>query len=494
MFYHSTRAKSELVTSKQAIISGIAPDGGLFISDELFSRPLDMQAALTWSFKDAAYEVLSRLLDDYSDSELAAAIEAAYGDQWDDKNITPVSDLGTFKLLELYHGPTCAFKDVALQILPHLMKYARTDDTNIMVVTATSGDTGKAALEGFANVEGAGVCVFYPHGKVSDIQRLQMVTQLGDNVAVAAIEGIFDDCQSAVKALFADEATKAHLAENNIRLSSANSINIGRLAPQVSYYIYAYAELVRTGAIHLGDKVDFCVPTGNFGDILAGYFAKHLGVPIEKLIVASNENNVLTDFFQTGTYDRKREFHTTISPSMDILISSNLERLLYLESDGDTELVSKLMQDLRDVGAYTIDDALLARLRATFEAAYATDQETKATIEKTWQETGRLIDPHTAVAVTVAGHLRENSDSTRTMVILSTASPYKFSADVLRALEVDCSGMNGFACMDALEHLSKTEAPKQLSSLRAARELHKAVCGPDKIAQFVSGASARIFL
>ena len=360
--YHSTRSSDHTVLAKQAILQGIAPDGGLYIQDSIGEKPLDLAKVCAQGFKATAFDVLSALLDDYSAEELTRCIEGAYGSQWDTQAITPVSAIGEDWLLELFHGPTSAFKDVALQMLPRLMSVAREDadiasavdaegaagvaataGKSIMIVTATSGDTGKAALEGFKDVPGMGITVFYPEGKVSDIQRLQMVTQKGSNVAVCAVKGNFDDAQNAAKAIFANKELAHELAGKGTVLSSANSINIGRLAPQVTYYFDAYAQLVAKGTIAQGQKVTFCVPTGNFGDVLAGYFAKEMGLPVERLIVASNSNKVLTDFLETGVYDRRRAFEKTISPSMDILVSSNLERLLYLASGKDTELVSYLM-------------------------------------------------------------------------------------------------------------------------------------------------------
>ena len=491
-FYHSTRSAANSVTSKQAILSGIAPDGGLYVSDELGDRTLSLETVCSQNYHDTARLVLGTLLDDYTTDELARCVEAAYGSQWDAPGICPVTPLGTDWLLELYHGPTCAFKDVALQMLPQLMGVARgTDGEKIMIVTATSGDTGKAALDGFAGVEGMGVTVFYPAGKVSDIQRLQMVTQLGGNVAVCAVNGTFDDCQGQVKRVFADRELAQRLAEDGVVLSSANSINVGRLAPQVTYYFDAYAQLVRREAIRPGDEVTFCVPTGNFGDVLAGYYAKRMGLPVRRLIVASNANDVLTDFLTTGTYDRRRDFHKTISPSMDILVSSNLERLLYFASDGDCELVSTLMVELAEKGVYTVPDRVMDQIRSLFSCGSATDEDTRRTILDTWRELDVLIDPHTAVAKHVLNEVP--SDGTE-RVCLSTASPYKFCSDVLGALGVTTDGMNDFACMDALEQRTSTVAPPQLSGLRAGDVLHDDVCDRERMGAFVESACARVFL
>ena len=491
-FYHSTRSAGNSVTSKQAILAGIAPDGGLYVSDGLDEARVDLATACSQGFRETARLVLGTLLPDYSADELAACVDGAYGPQWDSEAVCPVTPLGTDWMLELYHGPTCAFKDVALQMLPRLMSVARAGDGHkVMIVTATSGDTGKAALDGFAGVEGTGVTVFYPHGKVSDIQRLQMVTQLGGNVAVCAVRGTFDDCQGEVKRIFSDRALAGRLAERGVVLSSANSINVGRLAPQVTYYFDAYAQLARRGAIRMGDEVTFCVPTGNFGDVLAGYYAKRLGLPVRRLVVASNANDVLTDFLTTGTYDRRREFHKTISPSMDILVSSNLERLLYFASDGDCELVASLMAELAEKGAYTVPARVMDEIGGLFSCGRASDDDTRRTILDTWRELDVLIDPHTAVAKHVLDGVP--GDGTE-RVCLSTASPYKFCSDVLAALGEVTDGMNDFACMDALERLTGTVAPAQLSGLRAGEVVHDDVCDREHMAGFVESACARVFL
>lgn len=491
MLYHSTRNGSNPVTSKQAILQGIAPDGGLYVSDGLGQARVDLPSVCQEGYQATARRVLSTLLTDYTEDEIASCVAGAYGDNFDSPLVTPLSPVGKDWLLELYHGPTCAFKDVALQMLPRLMSVARgSDGRHVMIVTATSGDTGKAALEGFADVEGTGVTVFYPAGKVSDIQRLQMVTQRGSNVAVCGIRGNFDDAQTEVKHIFADRELAQRLAQKNTVLSSANSINVGRLVPQVTYYFYAYARLVAAGAIAQGDAIDFCVPTGNFGDVLAGYYAKRMGLPVGRLIVASNANNVLTDFITTGTYDRRRPFIKTISPSMDILVSSNLERLLYYLSDGDCELVASYMDSLAKDGSYTVSQKILERLHQTFACGFADDDATRATIRQTWEQEHRLIDTHTAVAKTV---LDCRPSEGRQRVCLSTASAYKFSADVLAALGVDTQGKGDFQCMDELSQLTSTKAPQQLSSLRDATELHLDVCDRDQMGSFVESACGRVF-
>lgn len=492
-FYHSTRSADEPVTSKQAILTGIAPDGGLYVSDQLGDVQLNLTRTVSQGYHAIACDVLGTLLPDYTADEVRACVAGAYADNFDTPAITPLTPVGADWLLELWHGPTCAFKDVALQMLPRLMSAARTgaDAGGVMIVTATSGDTGKAALDGFADVAGTGVTVFYPAGKVSDIQRLQMVTQRGANVAVAGIRGTFDDAQTQVKRIFADHELAQRLAQNNVVLSSANSINVGRLVPQVTYYFDAYAQLVQKGCITCGDAVDFCVPTGNFGDVLAGYYAKQLGLPVGQLIVASNTNKVLTDFIETGTYDRRRDFVKTISPSMDILVSSNLERLLYYLSDGDCERVASWMESLSATGTYTLPAPMMERLRETFSCGFATDDDTRSTIRATWETQGVLIDPHTAVGKCVLDRMASQG---RQRVCLSTANPYKFSADVLAALGQDTSGLDGFACMDALENLTGMKAPSQLSSLRTAPELHPDVCDQSQMSAFVENACTRVFV
>ena len=491
MFYHSTRSVNKLVTSKQAILAGIAPDGGLYVSDDLGSSQLDLAGLAAGSYHQHAREVLGMLLPDYTPEEVSACVEGAYGQNFDTPAVTPVTPLGSDWLLELYHGPTCAFKDVALQMLPRLMSCARDPQgQRIMIVTATSGDTGKAALAGFAGVEGCGVTVFYPEGKVSEIQHLQMATQEGRNVAVCGVEGTFDDCQTEVKHIFADKDLAGRLAAHGVALSSANSINVGRLVPQVVYYVDAYAQLVRAGAVGLGDPVDFCVPTGNFGDVLAGYYAKRLGLPVGKLIVASNTNKVLTDFLETGTYDRRRPFMKTISPSMDILVSSNLERMLYYLTEGDAEQVAAWMGDLAHKGSYHIGDDNLAKLRETFACGWASDDQTKQTIRAAWEGEHVLMDTHTAVAKCVLD--RFDSEG-RVRVCLSTANAYKFSSDVLDALGERTRGMDDFTCMDELQDLTGIAAPPQLSGLRDAAILHDSACKRTRMTSFVEKSARRIF-
>ena len=475
--YHSTRSCGHEVTAKRAILDGLAPDGGLYVTDTLGETRIDLSNLIATrrngGYLSVAQSILSTLLDDYTPEEMHACVQEAYCNTFESDDVTPVVSVGDDWVLELFHGPTSAFKDVALQMLPRLMSRASAhSDERTMILTATSGDTGKAALAGFADVEGIGICVFYPQGGTSEIQRLQMVTQKGNNVAVAAVRGNFDDAQSGVKRIFGDAELAGRLASQHITLSSANSINIGRLAPQVAYYFDAYAQLVIKGVIKQGATLDLCVPTGNFGDVLAGYYAKRMGLPVDKLIVASNANNVLTDFLSTGIYDRNRPFFKTISPSMDILISSNLERLLYYESDGDCDLVQHLMNDLSATGRYKVPKELLMRIQKTFLCGFASDEEARASIRRVFDMHGYLMDPHTAVAWHVSQGIEKSAGTER--VVLSTASPYKFCQDVCEALEIEVHG-NDFAAMRALEAAQAhggalpCTAPAALASLEHAQ-------------------------
>lgn len=483
MIYHSTRDKQETAGSREAVLQGLCRDGGLFVSDELSDCRLDVEELLPLSYKETAKRIFGLLLGDYSSQELSEGVEEAYGSTFSAPEVTPLTRIGENWLLELYHGPTSAFKDVALCMLPQLMSKALSGTgKRVMIVTATSGDTGKAALNGFRDVKDVAITVFYPEGKVSDIQRLQMITQEGENVAVCGIRGNFDDAQSAVKTVFSSGAG-AELEKEGIFLSSANSINVGRLIPQVVYYFEAYKALRNQGVIRKGECIDFCVPTGNFGDVLAGYYGKLMGLPIRHLIVASNENNVLTDFIRSGVYDRNRPFHKTISPSMDILISSNLERMLYYMSGGDVELIRGLMQDLKEKGRFQIEGELLERIQEVFPAGCADDEKTRAGIRRAYEEDGRLIDPHTAVGYQV---MQEKGEKGVPCVLLSTASPYKFCRDVYEALFGPLSGeADGFAYMDALREKTGVEPPEPLKALRGKAELHKDVIDPEEIGGYV---------
>lgn len=496
--YHSTRSHEAPLTSKEAIRRGIAPDGGLYVSDELGCTQIPLAGLSEMGYLNLAREVLAALLTDYAPEEIAACVSEAYEETFADAEITPVKRLAPANadgapthVLELWHGPTSAFKDVALQMLPRLMARTGsndgTGDEKIMIVTATSGDTGKAALAGFADAPGVGISVFYPEGKVSRVQELQMSTQEGANVAVCGVRGNFDDAQTAVKQIFADRELAERLATQGVMLSSANSINVGRLVPQVVYYFAAYAQLLRSGDISCGDEVEFCVPTGNFGDILAGYYAKRLGLPVARLIVASDANNVLFDFLTTGTYDRKRPFFATTSPSMDILVSSNLERMLYYLSDGDVELVSRLMGQLADEGSYTLPNELLSKIQEVFACGWADEDEVARAIKACWDENGYLIDPHTACGYHVLSHMPAVPGS-KARILLSTANPYKFPRAVAGALGLFCPP-DDFACMQVLEKATGTCAPTQLAELQDKPVLHTDVVDIDGMASFVEQAA-----
>ena len=476
MLYHSTRNSDTLVDSAQAVLSGLAPDGGLYVPQSL--PQVDVKAILEMDTYGMAGHIIGAMLPDIPN--MAELVEKAYRGKFAAQDLTPTVQAGEFTVLELFHGPTSAFKDVALCMLPQLLTAAKTQKgmkEDILILTATSGDTGKAALEGFKDVPGVKICVFYPHGGVSRVQRAQMATQEGSNVTVLAVEGNFDDAQTGVKNIFA--TVKNDLTPGGARLSTANSINIGRLAPQITYYFKAYADLMHRGAIAMGDKVDFCVPTGNFGDILAGYLAKKLGLPVGTLVCASNANNVLTDFIETGLYDRRRPLHKTISPSMDILVSSNLERLLYLMS-GDTELVRGLMEKLSREGFYQVPDTLKNAIRAEFWGGCCGDEEARATIGRVFRETGYLCDTHTATGWAVAEQYREKTGSKAPMVVLSTASPYKFPAAVLSALE-DTDETDEFKQMDRLCELTGVKMPENLAAVRYKKELHTEVIAKEEM-------------
>ena len=516
--YHSTRSRAISRTSKEAIREGLAPDGGLYVCDTLGSEKIEVADLAEQSYHDIARAVLQLLLPDYTADEIAACVCEAYDGTFASPEVTPLLTLGTVpnvmtkgtgvagdgatSVLELFHGPTSAFKDVALQMLPRLMARANSGAApasgsgaastaeRVMIVTATSGDTGKAALAGFADASGCGITVFYPEGKVSHVQELQMTTQTGGNVNVCAVRGNFDDAQSAVKRIFADRALAERLSNAGWTLSSANSINVGRLVPQVVYYFAAYAQLLRAGAIEAGDEVEFCVPTGNFGDVLAGYYAKLLGLPVAKLIVASDANNVLFDFLTTGVYDRNRPFFTTTSPSMDILISSNLERMLYYLSDGDCELVASLMQSLSETGRYEVPKDLLARIQKVFACSWASEEEVAAAIRACWENHGYLMDPHTACGYHALEQVAPALGS-RARVLLSTASPYKFPRAVAEAIGLDVPA-DDFACMDALAAATGTTPPAQLAALQEAPVLHSDVVDIDGMAGFVEQAALKL--
>ena len=484
MLYHSTRNSTQCVDSAQAVLAGLAPDGGLYVPEKL--PEIDVSACLQADTMTMAKRIIGAMLPDIPNMELL--VNRAYQGKFQTEELTPTVDTGKFTVLELFRGPTSAFKDVALCMLPQLLTAAKNEkgmQEDILILTATSGDTGKAALAGFANVDGVKICVFYPDGGVSAVQRAQMVTQEGNNVAVCAVKGNFDDAQTGVKNIFANAIEGRLPAGNRLRLSTANSINIGRLAPQITYYFKAYADLLRRGQIAMGDKVNFCVPTGNFGDILAGWLAKKLGLPVGKLVCASNANNVLTDFIETGVYDRRRPLHKTDSPSMDILVSSNLERLLYFLS-GDTALVAKLMQDLNTKGIYEVPAELKNAIKEEFWAGYCDDAKTKTTIKAVFENQNYLCDTHTATGWAVAEDYVNQTGDNRPMVVLSTASPYKFPAAVLSSLE-NAPEMDEFAQMEYLEKRTGVSIPENLAGLREKKELHTGVIEKDAMLNFVMG-------
>ena len=478
MLYHSTRSDKSCVDSAQAVLEGLAPDGGLYMPQAI--PAFDWKKCLTGSSMDMATDILSALLPDIPD--MPELVKKAYTGKFETEDLTPTVPVGNFHVLELFRGPTSAFKDVALSMLPQLLTAAKTakgQDKDILILTATSGDTGKAALEGFHDVDGIRICVFYPYGGVSQVQRAQMVTQEGNNVAVCAVYGNFDDAQTGVKNIFAACQGK----DLPVALSSANSINIGRLAPQVMYYFRAYRDLLDAGKIRLGDEVNFSVPTGNFGDILAGYLAKKLGLPVGKLICASNANNVLTDFIQSGTYDKRRPLLKTTSPSMDILVSSNLERLLYLLS-GDTGLVAGLMKQLNTEGHYTVPADLLEKIQAEFCCGCCDDNRADEIMGRVFKNLGYLCDPHTAAGWAAAEDYVNSNADTRPMVVLSTASPYKFPVAVLTAIGGDTSG-DEFTQMERLSTLSGVPIPKNLANLRGKVEKHTGVIEKDAMLDYV---------
>ena len=478
MRYHSTRNESVFVDSAQAVLEGLAPDGGLYMPEGL--PAFDWQECLKGSSIQMSTRILSALLPDIPD--MPELVRRAYTGKFETEDLTPTVPVGNFSMLELFRGPTSAFKDVALSMLPQLLTAAKAvkgQEKDILILTATSGDTGKAALEGFRDVPGIRICVFYPDGGVSQVQRAQMVTQEGNNVSVCAVRGNFDDAQTGVKNIFA----ACQGRDLPVALSSANSINIGRLAPQIMYYFRAYRDLLDAGKIRLGDEVNFSVPTGNFGDILAGYLAKRLGLPVGTLVCASNANNVLTDFISTGTYDRRRPLLKTTSPSMDILVSSNLERLLYLLS-GDTKLVAGLMQELNTQGVYTVPARLLEKIQSQFWAACCDDARAAEIIGRVYKEDGYLCDPHTASGWAAAEDYVAETGDHRPMVVLSTASPYKFPAAVLTAIGGDTSG-DEFTQMARLSQITGVPVPKNLASLQGKPEKHTQVIDKDKMLSFV---------
>lgn len=487
IYYRSTRDNGVNILASQAILNGISEDGGLYVPSRIPKLNCELKDIVNLDYKELAYDVMSSFFTDFTEEELKTCIDKAYDSKFDTEEIVPLKKAGDAYFLELYHGPTLAFKDMALSILPYLLKTASKKNgiqDKIVILTATSGDTGKAALAGFKDVDGTEIIVFFPNDGVSEVQRLQMVTQTGKNTHVVGIEGNFDDAQSGVKKIFTDKEFIKELKDNGAVFSSANSINIGRLVPQVVYYFYAYAKMCSRGEIKFGEKINFVVPTGNFGNILAAYFAKNMGLPVNKLICASNDNKVLYDFFESGSYDKNREFVTTISPSMDILISSNLERLIYLVCDRDSNKVSSFMKDLNIKGKYNITDSMKEKLKG-FYGGYATEAKTKAAINKMYSENKYLIDTHTAVAYSVyEDYVRNTSDTTKT-VIASTASPYKFTNAVMTSIDDNYGKYDDFELMEKMSDIMKSDIPEGVKGLNKREILHKNVCKKDEMKEMV---------
>jgi len=494
MKYGSTRGTIKNISFSQAVQMGIASDGGLFVPlNNVRFDSVNLAELSTMSYDNLAKEIIKKYASDFSDNQITQCVNDAYcKGNFPKENPAPVTKLNdTLSVLELWHGPTCAFKDMALQILPKFMvnSLRMSGNTNeIVILTATSGDTGKAALEGFKDVEGIRVIVFYPENGVSEMQKTQMVTQEGNNVSVVAVNGNFDDTQTEVKKIFGDKEFAEKLNDKGFELSSANSINWGRLLPQIIYYYHAYFSLVSKSEIELGDKVNFVVPTGNFGDILACYYAMLTGLPVNKIICASNDNNILTDFFKTGVYDSRRDFMTTISPAMDILISSNLERLLYDISGNDDKYVSDLMKQLKQEGIYSVDKKILTKLSSIFWASYAKESETMDTIHNIFKDYNYLIDPHTAVGINVYDkYVISTGDMTKTIAV-STASPFKFNKSVAIAVlgPTEVEGMTEFEMLDVLADNTGMEIPEPLRTLNSKKILHTRVCEKDEMKQVVS--------
>jgi threonine synthase len=478
VLYNSTRGGETGVTASKAILKGLASDGGLFVPDHIPALDKPVSALAGKKYQEIAYEVMKLFFTDFTEEELKACINAAYDEKFDAEEIVPLTKAGNDYYIELYHGATIAFKDMALSILPHLMTTSAKKNNikdKIVILTATSGDTGKAALAGFADVPGTGIIVFFPKDGVSYIQKRQMVTQKGANTAVVGIDGNFDDAQRGVKEMFGNKELEAKLSAAGIRFSSANSINIGRLIPQIAYYVYTYTKLLAEGEIAEGEKMDVCVPTGNFGNILAAYYAKCMGLPIENLICASNDNKVLYDFFKTGKYDRNREFMLTISPSMDILISSNLERLIYKMAGEDAAKTAELMNALKDGGVYTVTPDMKAKI-SEFVGLFATEEETKAAIKDLYEKTNYVIDTHTGVAAAAVAKYKKEHGADRKIMIASTASPYKFARSVMTAIDPAYDALDEWTLIDKLSEITDTELPPAIKDIKDAEVLHKTEC------------------
>lgn len=477
LLYKSTRGENEGIRASQAILEGLSKDGGLYVPSQIPKLDIEIEKLAKMTYQETAYEVMSRFFTDFTEAELKNCIANAYDDKFDTEEIAPLVEKGDAFYLELFHGATIAFKDMALSILPHLLTTAAKKNkvkNEIVILTATSGDTGKAALAGFADVPGTKIIVFYPKDGVSPVQEKQMVTQKGSNTFVIAIEGNFDDAQTGVKNIFNDREMEAELNAAGYQFSSANSINIGRLVPQVAYYVYAYATLVKAGKIKDGDKINVAVPTGNFGNILAAYYAKCMGLPLDKLICASNENRVLFDFFGTGEYDRNRDFILTSSPSMDILISSNLERLIYSLTGSDAEKNQKLMAQLASDGKYKITEEMKAGLE-DFYGNFASEDDTAKAIAKEYQENKYVIDTHTAVGTCVYEKYKEETNDKTPTVIASTASPFKFARSVMKAIDEKYDELDDFELIDELAKIADLRIPRAIEEIRTAPVLHDKV-------------------
>ena len=487
VFYNSTRSKGTAVKASEAILKGLTDDGGLFVPDHIPALDKSLRELSQMNYRQVAYEVMKLYFTDFTESELKTCIDRAYDSKFDTEVIAPLAEAENAYYLELFHGPTIAFKDMALSILPHLMITSARKNAiknEIVILTATSGDTGKAALAGFADVEGTRIVVFYPKNGVSPIQEKQMVTQKGKNTFVVGIHGNFDDAQTGVKKIFSDKELAKEMEENGFQFSSANSINIGRLIPQVCYYVYAYVTLLKEGKIADGEKINVTVPTGNFGNILAAFYAKNMGLPIDKLICASNDNKVLYDFFRTGVYDRNREFVLTSSPSMDILISSNLERLIYWIAGNDAEENRGLMAALTGEGRYEITGEMKAALK-DFYGNYADEAETAAEIKRLYEDCGYVIDTHTAVASAVyRKYVEETGDHTKT-VIASTASPFKFTRSVMNAIDGKYDAMGDFELVDELSRIANVKVPQAIEEIRTAPVLHDTQCEAEEMKETV---------
>jgi threonine synthase len=485
--YRSTRNAEETATASEAILKGLATDGGLFVPDEIPALDVSFKELSKMSYREVAFEVMKLMLTDFSDEELRYCINNAYDSKFDNELIVPVKYHHNAYIAELFHGKTIAFKDMALSILPYLMTTAARKNNiknEIVILTATSGDTGKAALAGFADVPGTRIAVFYPKNGVSPIQEKQMVTEKGKNTFVAGITGNFDDAQTGVKMIFNNAELAKELNEKGFQFSSANSINIGRLVPQIVYYVYSYTRLIASGKIEDGDQINVVVPTGNFGNILAAYYASLMGVPVDRFICASNDNKVLYDFFTTGTYDRNREFILTSSPSMDILISSNLERLIYRIAGNSAEENAEFMKQLSETGKYTITDQMKKNL-FHFYGNYATTDEVAETIRQVYEEDGYILDTHTAVAVKVYDKYREETGDKTPTIIASTASPYKFTRSVMTAIDPAYDSKGDFELVDELEKLSAVKVPQAIEDIRSAEVVHNTVCDKEEMEKVV---------